>query len=60
MNGEGSVAVGTETAPIRRYDAVPVHAKEIHGIENTGALDLELMVVGVALEKGKLDSEDVK
>jgi mannose-6-phosphate isomerase-like protein (cupin superfamily) len=60
MNGEGTVAAGAESAPIRRYDAVPIRAKEVHALENTGPLDLELMVVGVALEKGKLDSEDVK
>ncbi len=60
MNGEGSVAVEAETAKITRYDAVPIHAKEAHAIENTSPLDLELMVVGVALEKGKLDIEDVK
>ncbi|MFB3776999.1 MAG: cupin domain-containing protein [Bryobacteraceae bacterium] len=60
MNGEGTVAVGAETAPVRRYDAVPIRAKEVHALENTGPLDLELMVVGVALEKGRLDSEDVK
>jgi mannose-6-phosphate isomerase-like protein (cupin superfamily) len=60
MNGEGSVSVAAETAPIRRYDAVPIHAKEAHAIENTGALDLELMVIGVALQKGELDIEDVK
>jgi mannose-6-phosphate isomerase-like protein (cupin superfamily) len=60
MNGEGAVTVGGETEKLGTWDAVPIRVNEIHSFENTGARDLEFMVVGVALEKGKLDSEDVK
>jgi len=60
MNGEGTVTVDGDTAHLGTYDAVPIHAKEVHSFENTGAQDLEFMVVGVALQKGVLDSEDVK
>jgi mannose-6-phosphate isomerase-like protein (cupin superfamily) len=60
MNGEGAVTVGSETAKLGSWDAVPIRAKEVHSFENTGLQDLEFMVVGVALEKGVLDSVDVK
>jgi mannose-6-phosphate isomerase-like protein (cupin superfamily) len=60
MNGEGTVTVGSETAKLGTWDAVPIRAKEVHSFENTGPQDLEFMVVGVALEKGVLDSVDVK
>jgi mannose-6-phosphate isomerase-like protein (cupin superfamily) len=60
MNGEGTVTVSGETEKLGTWDAVPIRVSEIHSFENTGARDLEFMVVGVALEKGKLDSEDVK
>jgi len=60
MNGQGTVTVGSETEKLGTWDAVPIRVNEIHSFENTGAQDLEFMVVGVALEKGRLDSEDVK
>ena len=60
MEGEGTVRVGEESAPIRKGDAIPVLIGDAHSIENTGAAGLELMVVGVAMEKGKIDVTDVK
>jgi mannose-6-phosphate isomerase-like protein (cupin superfamily) len=60
MDGEGVVRVNEESAPIRKGDAVPVLINDVHSIENTGGADLELMVVGVAMEKGKIDVADVK
>jgi len=33
--------------------------REAHGFENSASGDLELMVIGIALEKGKFDSMDV-
>ncbi len=56
MNGEGEVQVDTETAVIRKGDAVPVLLNESHSFKNTGAQDLELMIVGVATQKGVLDT----
>jgi len=55
MEGEGVVRVNDEGAPIRKGDAVPVLIDDVHSIENTSGGDLELMVVGVAMEKGKID-----
>jgi mannose-6-phosphate isomerase-like protein (cupin superfamily) len=60
MSGEGTTQVNDETAPLRKGDAVPVRAKEVHAFENTGSADLELLVYGIALEKGKLDIADAK
>ena len=37
MTGEGTAYVGTESAPIRKDDAVPVLLNEIHSFENTGS-----------------------
>jgi len=59
MNGQGSVTVNKESADIQKGDAVPVFLQEVHSFQNTGTEDLELLVVGVSLEKGKLDSTDV-
>jgi quercetin dioxygenase-like cupin family protein len=60
MEGEGVVRVNDESAPIRKGDAVPVLTGNVHSIENTSGGDLELMVVGVAMEKGKIDVADVQ
>ena len=47
MNGEGSVKVGNESAPIRSGDAVPIQLNQTKSFENTGSAPLELLVVGV-------------
>ena len=60
MSGEGTAQVNDETAPLRKGDAVPVRVKEVHSFENTGSADLEFLVYGVALEKGKLDISDAR
>jgi mannose-6-phosphate isomerase-like protein (cupin superfamily) len=60
MQGDGLARIGDESAPIRKGDAVPVLLTDTHAFENTGTQDLEFLVVGLAREKGKLDSEDVK
>jgi mannose-6-phosphate isomerase-like protein (cupin superfamily) len=59
VSGEGVAKVNEETAPIRKGDAVPIRTKDVHSFENSGSADLEFLVYGVAIEKGKLDSEDV-
>jgi mannose-6-phosphate isomerase-like protein (cupin superfamily) len=69
-SGQGTVTIGAagrrdgvtreESAPIRSCDAVPVRLSEVHSFENTGSQPLEFMVVGVAREKGVIDSVDVK
>ena len=60
MNGQGSVRIGEETAAIAKGDAIPVLMNDVHSFDNNGVTDLEFMIVGVAREKGRLDSTDVK
>lgn len=60
MNGEGTATIGNESATIRKGEAVPVLLNDVHSFENSGTADLEFMIVGVAREKGRLDSTDVK
>jgi mannose-6-phosphate isomerase-like protein (cupin superfamily) len=59
IKGKGKVHVSDEFAEIVYGDAVPVRAGEIHALESSPADPLELIVYGVALEKGKLDVTDV-
>ena len=60
MDGEGVARVNDESAPIHKGDALPVLIEDVHSIENTSGGDLELMVVGVAMEKGKIDVANVQ
>jgi Mannose-6-phosphate isomerase len=60
MQGSGIARVNNETAPIAKGDAVPVLLGDIHSFENNGSSDLEFLIVGIAREKGKLDTVDVK
>jgi mannose-6-phosphate isomerase-like protein (cupin superfamily) len=55
IKGKGRISVNYEMSDIVWGDAVPIYAGEIHSIENTSNEPLELVVYGVALEKGKLD-----
>jgi mannose-6-phosphate isomerase-like protein (cupin superfamily) len=48
LAGSGTVTVGTETAPVRKWDAIPVRLDETSSFTNTGAEPLELLVMGVA------------
>jgi mannose-6-phosphate isomerase-like protein (cupin superfamily) len=59
IKGKGKVHVNDEVADIAYGDAVPVRAGEIHSLESTATDPLEMIVYGVALEKGKLDVTDV-
>jgi mannose-6-phosphate isomerase-like protein (cupin superfamily) len=59
IRGKGKVHVNDEFAEIAYGDAVPVRAGEIHSLESSAADPLELIVYGVALQKGKLDVTDV-
>jgi mannose-6-phosphate isomerase-like protein (cupin superfamily) len=59
MSGDGTARVGTESAAIRKGDAVPVLLGDSHAFESAAG-DLEFMVVGIAREKGKLDTTDVR
>lgn len=59
LSGKGRVVINGETAMVAAGDAVPVRLHEAHSLENVASADLELMVIGVAMEKGKFDSTDV-
>ena len=59
MDGEGTVRVNDETSPIKKDDALIMAPGDVHSVENTGGAPLELMVVGAALEKFKLDTVNV-
>jgi len=60
LAGSGTVTVGPETQPIAVGDGIPVQPGEVHALVNTGTEDLEVMIIGVATEKGKVDTEVVK
>ncbi len=61
MNGQGTVRIGDEMVSIRKGDAIPVLMNDVHSFENTEQTgELEFMIVGVAREKGRLDTVDVK
>lgn len=60
ISGDGVARVGAESAPIAKGDAVPVLLNEIHSFENTGAGDLEFLIVGVARTKWALDTTVVR
>ncbi len=60
MDGSGEIAVNKETAAVTKGDAIPIHAKESHALKNTGAGPLEVIIVGVSLEKGVIDTAEVQ
>lgn len=51
--GEGMLRVGNQSAPIGNGDAIPIHLNEVHGVQNTGAEPLEIMIVGIARDMTK-------
>jgi len=57
MSGEGQVTLNDETAPLHKWDAVPVRLNEAHSFANNGSADLELMIIGIAARKDILDTE---
>ncbi|MBG0859525.1 MAG: cupin domain-containing protein [Bacteroidales bacterium] len=59
IKGKGKVHVNDEWADIAYGDAVPVRAGELHALESTESEPLEMVIYGIALEKGKLDITDV-
>jgi len=60
LNGDGEARVNEESAVIHKGDAVPVLLNDAHSFRATGAAGLELMIVGVAAQKGVLDTVEVK
>jgi len=60
MSGSGEVQVKEETSTVRKGDAVPVLIDEVHAFRNNGTQDLELMIIGIAVQKWVLDTREVK
>ena len=66
MSGQGAVTIaaegsGSEAAPIRTGDAIPIQLSEVHSFENTGSEPLEFMIVGVSRDSNRrVDSIDVR
>ena len=56
MAGSGKIRVNSETAELKKDHAIVVLLGETQTITNDGAEDMELLVIGVAKEKGKLDA----
>ena len=59
LRGSGVVSVDGETAPVKQDDGLPVF-RDVHSFENTGSGDMELLVIGVAAEKWKLDTSIIE
>jgi mannose-6-phosphate isomerase-like protein (cupin superfamily) len=59
IKGKGKVYVNDECADVAYGDAIPVKAGEIHSLESSATEPLELVIYGIAIEKGKLDVVDV-
>ncbi|MGH9722744.1 MAG: cupin domain-containing protein [Bryobacteraceae bacterium] len=59
MSGEGMTRVNDESAAIGKGDAIPILLNDVHSFENNSSGALEFMIVGVAREKGRLDTTDV-
>jgi mannose-6-phosphate isomerase-like protein (cupin superfamily) len=57
MDGQGQVTLNGETAPLRKWDAVPIRLNEPHAFTNNSSADLELMIIGIAARKNILDTE---
>ena len=56
LNGDGQAQVNGETAEIHKGDAVPVLLNETHSFKNNSSKDLEFMVIGIASQKGVLET----
>jgi mannose-6-phosphate isomerase-like protein (cupin superfamily) len=56
LNGDGQAQVNGETADIHKGDAVPVLLNETHSFKNNSSQNLELMIIGIASQKGVLET----
>jgi mannose-6-phosphate isomerase-like protein (cupin superfamily) len=59
MSGDGSVTLDGEVVKLSKGDGFAVCLGEGHGVFNPGQQDLEILIIGVALEKGKFDFTNV-
>ena len=56
LNGDGEAMVNNETAPIHKGDAVPVLLNDLHSFKSSDSQDMELMIIGIASQKGVLET----
>ena len=56
LGGAGKTKVNGESAPVGKDEGLAVLLNDVHSFENTGDVDLEMLIVGVALEKWELDT----
>lgn len=56
LSGAGKAQVNGESASIGKDEGLAVLLNDVHSFENTGDTDLEILIVGVALEKWELDT----
>jgi mannose-6-phosphate isomerase-like protein (cupin superfamily) len=59
LSGKGRATVGDETVEVEPGNGVPCRVGEAHGFSNPSQSDLEFLIIGVALEKGKFDEKNV-
>jgi mannose-6-phosphate isomerase-like protein (cupin superfamily) len=57
LNGSGEVRLNDETAQIHKGDAVPVLLHRAHSFSNRSGADLELMIIGISVQKAMVDVE---
>ncbi len=55
MNGSGAARVNGESAEVRKGDAIPMRLGDEQSFANESNADLELLIIGVARVKGRLD-----
>ena len=55
ISGEGSTRINQEAALVRAGDAIPVHFEEAHSFGSSGGTELNLLIIGVARQKGNLE-----
>ena len=60
LKGNGTAIVNSESAPIKRGDAVPVYLNEPHSFAPSSAGEIEFIVFGIAMQKGVLDTRVIK
>lgn len=58
MSGRGEITVNDEKAAVQAGDAIPLRAREAHGLASNGNEPLEVIIIGVAALKGVLDTAD--
>jgi mannose-6-phosphate isomerase-like protein (cupin superfamily) len=55
ISGEGSTRINQETATVTAGDAITVHFEEAHSFDSSGGTELNLLIIGVARQKGNLE-----